>query len=221
MGTGLSASNALKRKSTNPTHCGREVRHKRNPFIDDEVDVDNSDADVDVSDGDSELETFSIDDSFVLKPFWILSRWPEPETLTKRITIYIQLTCGCTKDDYIINISENGRVLEVTVSWPSPMSDIYMMHKKWLDLPPVHPDHKTVNDAEILGFQESLRKLRKTNSDKLNSVIRIPLPFAVQKQYEAHPMGWRGTTHRGLYIRLRATDNAYGLTSNNKDFEIV
>lgn len=79
-----------------------------------------------------------------------------------------------------------------------------MMHKKWLGLPPINPNHKIINDAEILGFQESLRKIRKTNSDKLSSVFRVPLPFSVQKQHEAHPMGWGGTTHRGLYIRLRA-----------------
>lgn len=120
MPNGLSNSKQLKRKSTNLNHIGRDVRHKRNIYFDDEAEIGGSGSEHDISDRDSEEEALSTDESFVLKPFWIMSRWSGPETLTKRITICIQLTCGCSKDDYIINVSDDGMVLEVLVSWPSP-----------------------------------------------------------------------------------------------------
>ena len=92
------------------------------------------------------------------------------------------------------------------------------MHKKWLNrastdrFEPYHPKY--------LGFEKALEKLRKSSSDHVKSVARIPLPHPVLSHIEKkYNLRWKGDSTRMLYVDLKANIEDYAVANDTESFE--
>ena len=59
-----------------------------------------------------------------LKPFYLLSKWAEPGTKTKRISVAVVLPSGVPKCSFYAHVADRGPFLEITVTWPAPLIDV-------------------------------------------------------------------------------------------------
>lgn len=55
------------------------------------------------------------------------AEWEEPGTLTKRVTVYIQLPSGTCEGDFCIEVVDEGEALELKVKWPETMTNANML----------------------------------------------------------------------------------------------
>lgn len=148
-------------------------------------------------------------------PLYLMSEWQEPRTTLKCLTIAIILPSGVGPGHFKLQVVEEGECLEVTVDWPSPLTDIPMMHKKWFGngLSDVHP--------KILGFESALKMLRTNRIDAVRSTARIGLPFTVQPNLNGqHNLAWRDNSTRMVYLDLKAVVDDYANINDIQDFEV-
>ena len=76
----------------------------------------------------------------------------------------------------------------------------------------------------VLGFEATLSELRKRSSDAVESIARIPLPFAVMTQIVAkNNLSFReGGGTKMLYVDLRAAAVVeYGVVADEDEFTDV
>ena len=109
----------------------------------------------------------------------MLSSWAEQSTLTRRLSVAIIVPAGVGSGDFTIAVVGGRQLLQLAGRWPQPLVDVLAMHLRKLtdsqcSFMPYHPS--------VLGFEASLRELRKLSPDAMESVARTPLPFAVQSQ---------------------------------------
>lgn len=156
------------------------------------------------------------------RPVYIISEWEEPHTLVKRITIAVTLTCGVPLTSFAARVVEDGKVLQLTITWPEALLNPQRLCRKWLQskgsdsMTPYHP--------EILGFQRCLKSLRSGWKDSIQSTSRIVLPFIVEKLIDlqkAISFG-DGTNEKVVYIRLRQSIDEYAADQRRPlEFETV
>lgn len=104
----------------------------------------------------------------------------------------------------------------MSIKWPDVLTDMSMLHKKWLlnnELSDVHP--------KILGFETALKGLRANCNENVLSYGRIGLPFTVEPNFLQHNIGWRDNSSRVLYVDLRALVDDYGDQNESTDFDLV
>ncbi|KAI0556935.1 hypothetical protein FGB62_372g08 [Gracilaria domingensis] len=143
----------------------------------------------------------------------------EPHTTTKRCTVVVHLPSGVSHEDFTIHVVDEGNYLELDVKWPRPLTDLKLMHSKWLKLP-LQGQYTTFH-PEFLGFESALKELRSHNAEEVHSKARFHLPFVVERTFETYNMIYKDGT-KLVYIRLKAhTDSyeCYGRTFNA--FEVV
>lgn len=66
------------------------------------------------------------------QPNFILSEWEEYGSTIGRINVAIWLPLGVLPNNYTLNVSPCGTILEVHVVWPNVFSDPMLLHKHWL-----------------------------------------------------------------------------------------
>ena len=161
-----------------------------------------------IEDSDSEdLETGAgselISGELTFKPLYMISRWAEQFTLTKRLCVAIILPSGVGSGNFTITVVDGGQFLQLAVRWPQALVDVLVMHRWKL------ADSQSgfmLYHPSVLGFEASLSELRKRSSDAVESVARIPLPFAVQSQVVSrhNPAFREGGGTKMLYVDLTA-----------------
>lgn len=120
-------------------------------------------------------------------PLFFIFQWSESETLTKRVTVAINLPPGVEMGGFTVRALIGGGSLELTVSWPGQRVDMKAMHKKWLlnlsiKFEMYHPELKRI--------YESLKKHRAKAFDWRTSKAVISLPCQVQiHTSEKHNLG--------------------------------
>lgn len=156
-------------------------------------------------------------------PLALISQWDENITTCPMATVAIVLPSGVGAGDFKIQVIEDGDVLELTVTWPTPLVDIEEMHLKWLKCDdsgkPISTEI-TRHHPKILGFQKKLRMIREHFNKTPESVARFGLPFTVQPQpVSQYNLGWKNNTCRMVYVDLRSISNNYASINDSKDFE--
>lgn len=68
------------------------------------------------------------------RPLTLISEWVEPKSLTRRLTICVNLPSGIEVSGFSVRVVEGGEFLEVTVVWPKPFLDVEVLHRKWIKL---------------------------------------------------------------------------------------
>lgn len=145
-----------------------------------------------------------------------MSEWQEPRTTTMRLSFAIVLPSGIT--GFKVRVIEEGDCLELTVDWPKPLTDINMMHRKWL----VNDSEFTDVHPKILGFEAALKNLRENCTESVHSTAQIGLPFSVESHIDGkYNIGWREDSTRMLYVDLKATVDEYAAVNDLDEFEIV
>lgn len=152
-------------------------------------------------------------------PIHIISVWKEPGTTNNRISLAILLPSGVTVGNFSYRVLEGGREFELTVRWPDPMVDLDMMHKKWLTED--GPGRMEKYHPKYIGFEHALKVFRSRSSDRVESLARIALPFAVQTHIECrNNLGWREDRSRMLYVDLKAYEQQYAEIKDENSFEL-
>ena len=110
--------------------------------------------------------------------------------MTKRMSMAIVLPSGIDTGHFSIRVIEDGLHVELTVQWPDVLLDMQLLHRKWLQsknridaIEPYHP--------KIVGFGSFLKNLRHAHMEKVESTVRIRLPFRVQTHIEGkYNLAW-------------------------------
>lgn len=61
-----------------------------------------------------------------------LSVWKESATRTPRITVSFVLPSGLEKGGFSVRVNNNGTKLEINLKWRARMTDLKLIHKRWL-----------------------------------------------------------------------------------------
>ena len=133
----------------------------------------------------------------------------------------IILPPGVREGSFIISVVDGGEFLQLAVRWSTPLLDVLVMHR-WM-----------ISDADcgfmsyhpsVLGFEATRSELRKRSSDAVESISRIPLPFAVMTQVVAkNNLSFKeGGGTKMIYVDLRtAAGVQYGVAADADEFKDV
>ena len=113
------------------------------------------------------------------KPLYLVAEWQEQGTLTKRVTVVINLPSGVVVGDLIISVPEGGLFLEFSVRWPQQLVNLELLHMKWLRSNEISMSHR-----KIEAFEHALKRKCAKVTDYVMSTTKIPLPLAVQTHIE-------------------------------------
>ena len=156
-------------------------------------------------------------------PIYLLSQWTEPSTTTRRLSVASLLPSGVSPGKFRVRVMPGGRVLELVVEWPAPLTDLRLLHKKWI-APLTADDRIETYHPKFLGFEAALKSHPENLKDKVESPANIALQISVQTHIEQRiNLGWFDQTARVIYIDLKANEDNYGLIMPHDDnsFEIV
>lgn len=153
-------------------------------------------------------------------PLHLISEWIKSGTKSKMVTVSIVLPSGVGPRQCSTRIVEGGRELELTVKWPVPLTDLSVMHKKWLNSRAA--DIIGVYHPKYIGFETALNALRNNECDNLHSATRISLPFPVQTNFgERFNLGWIDDSTRIVYVDLKAYEDNDSLLRDENSFELL
>lgn len=156
------------------------------------------------------------------QPLSLISEWIEPKTMTKRVTVCINLPSGVSSDGFAVRVLEGGEFLELAVVWPQPFADVDLLHRKWTTLRTEDSEFMSEFHPEMLGFEQTLKTLRERSTDIVKTITKISLPFPVETHMVSQfALAWRDDTTRAIYVRLRATEEDYAVKNNSVEFEVV
>lgn len=113
-----------------------------------------------------------------VQPLHMISEWIEPGTTTKRLTVAILLPSGVLSGQFAVRVADDGCALEISITWPNPMVELKMLHRKWLQAD--GSDRIEVYHPKLIGFERFLKSYRTRSTDKIESTARINLPYQVQ-----------------------------------------
>ena len=189
---------------------------KRRRTVEEEEETDNGDEGSE--DGDDIMPRGSM--SFM--PLTLISEWLEPKTMTKRVTVSINLPSGVSNTGFAVRVLDGGLYLELTVTWPVPMTSVEILHREWTEPPIDRPEFMSEYYPEILSFEQALKRGGGHSPYTVQSVTNVSLPLAVETHIVSQSaLGWRDDAMRAVYIRLKALVEDYAVQNNSSEFEIV
>lgn len=138
------------------------------------------------------------------RPLLVQSEWIEPHTMTKRLPLAILLRSGIEAGGFCSRVLYDGEYIELAIRSPCPLMNPELLHKKWL-ISIEDGERIELYHPNIIEFQNTLKLLRKTASDSMESKMRTRLPFAVQTHIEKKQLfSWRDSTFRIIYLGLKS-----------------
>lgn len=133
------------------------------------------------------------------------------------IKVSILLPSGVGGGTWSIRVSEDGLHLILTVTWPKPLVNVRVLHKKCLDA-----DKMTTYHPCITGFEESLKNMRKHMNENIVSTSRIGLPERAETHiYAQHNLRFKEYGTDILYVSLKSLCRLYGLGDNEDGFDEI
>eukprot|EP00171_Calliarthron_tuberculosum_P006567 IDg6567t1 len=142
------------------------------------------------------------------KPIYSVGDWNNPEDLeNRRVSVAILMCSGIDKrNDFCLNVVNQGWVLEYSVVWPHAMVNMEALHKMWLlgagGVPRIEKYHPMLK-----SFDPFLEKLRRPHDGKIETKARISLPFKCETRFTFHTLQWAGSSQRvfmSFSVRLRS-----------------
>lgn len=102
------------------------------------------------------------------------------------------------------------RTLELIVDWPPFLTDLDMLHKKWLFSSGV--DHIRKYHPKYLEFECTLKVFFEHKSDSTRSKAHLLCPFPVETQMVSnHNLDWKDRSSRVVYIVLKSHSEDYAI----------
>ena len=89
--------------------------------------------------------------------------------------------------------------MEFTCVWPKEVTNVDLLHRKWLNS---NGDHRIYEEhPKLVGFEKFLKNLRRHANSSVESTCRIPLPFQVESHiYDRHNIQFLESNTRLAYI---------------------
>lgn len=151
------------------------------------------------------------------KSLHLISIWKEASTLRSCLTVAIVLPSGVSNGTWSVRVAEEGLSLIVKVAWPVPLTNVRVLHKKWLSSNQMAPCHPC-----ITGFEEALQRLRTHMNDKIISNATIYLPERVETHiYDKQNLRFNDHGADIVYVSLKASSKLYGLGDNEAGFDDI
>lgn len=167
---------------------------------------------------DAEITVEKVSDGVLV----VMAQWEEPQTLTKRVNVYIHMWAGISSNMFTITTVDDGRALEFRMDWPETMKNVDLMHRKWRNLPPTDPSHMSTHHVELLAFQKALQKYRANYGENIQACWKIPMPIRVrQNPVSQSLLRWSGSENTAIYVRYKGVDESYGNVRKQLTFEVV
>jgi len=156
----------------------------------------------------------------IFAPLHIGTSWTEPKTTIDMYTLVVVLPSGIGEGMFGLRVIEDGKALELTVDWPKPIRDVSLMHRKWL-----RPDAEegfTSYHPRCVSFENALKKLRSSSSQKIKSIAKFHMPFPVRKDIVAqHNLILPPDDTKLIYVDLKGVSADYAETHNHASFEHI
>lgn len=149
------------------------------------------------------------------KPLHLISYWKETFTTRQCISAVILLQSGI--DEYKLQVIDDGTMLQLTVTWPTQMTDVRVLHHCWLNMN--RSEYITEHHPKIGGFETALRRLRASVGEDIKSIANISLPCAVETTIDEEPLLWEDSGVRILYVDMKAAIDAYATSRPKKIFK--
>ena len=113
----------LNRKCTLSLFAGGPAG-KRHRTVEEEEEKDSGD------EGSEDSDEIMPHGSMSFMPLTLISEWLEPKTMTKRVTVCINLPSGVSNTSFAVRILDGGLYLELTVTWPVLVTSVEILHRK-------------------------------------------------------------------------------------------
>ena len=153
----------------------------------------------------------------------LVGEWEEPVTKTKHLTVVLNLPSRVNINEFTLRVLQGGMMLELSVTLPSPMLDLELLHQKWLTK--LNDDQSlpfTMYYPAVLSLEDALKEKRERANDSVGSTAHIQLPFGVQTQIlEKSNLYFKNSTTKVVYVELKAIEETYSISNDNDDFEEV
>lgn len=134
------------------------------------------------------------------------------------MTVAIVLPSGVDRN-FTVRVSPDGHNLLLSVTWPSPIVDLKMLHRKWISSN--GDDHLEMYHPKFIDFEHFFKKFRVVNIDTIESTAVIKLLFQVQTHIsDKFSLWWDDSSSKVIYVELRGQVNWYNFNSRNEDFEV-
>lgn len=148
---------------------------------------------------------------------YIISHWIEPSTTIARLNVAVLLPSGTKESNFKVGILPHGRVLEVSINFPSPLINMQLMHKYFITR------SGTFDAAEVSlainGFEKALKSRREHMDSDVINTTQIVLPFKVSTDFSYHYLGWQGDSTLIVYVKLHSHRDAYAHVSNSQQLQ--
>lgn len=105
---------------------------------------------------------------------YVMSQWMEPVMGTKRLNIAVLLPSGTTENNFKVSVVPHGRILEVAVNFPKPMTHMPTLHR-YFDSRLAVFDSAEISLA-INGFENALKSRKEHMDSNVVNSTQIMLP---------------------------------------------
>ena len=119
-----------------------------------------------------------------------------------------------------MRVVDEGWGIELKVMRPKELQDPSLLCRKWLSLKEEEGGIK-LHHPKIIGYENSLKRMRRTHSEIIQSVARINLPFQTHSHFDSKHNLLFPNGCRVIILELPASVEEYGLQSDNDSFEKV
>lgn len=108
-------------------------------------------------------------------PLYSYSEWIESGSLTKNLTLAINLPSGLFDSANSVRVVD-GEYLEMRAAWPQALVDVEILHKFWLDRPVVEGGLERYH-PRIVGFEKTMKEKRDHMHEGLKSTVNTLCHF--------------------------------------------
>lgn len=118
-----------------------DMRKKRSLIDEDVIEIEEN-VYANASEGEGDLQSGENVQFNTFKPTpTIISKWIEPQTRTKWLTISINLHCRVRVSGFLMRGSQDGLALFLSANWSESFLDPLKIHRRLINLPPNHHDY--------------------------------------------------------------------------------
>lgn len=110
-------------------------------------------------------------------PPQIISDLVEAKARARRLSVATLLLSGVSPEQFSIRVSEDGQVLQVTITWPNSLVDSNLLHRKWLQSK--ESDHIKTYHPNLIIFEQCSKTCRSRNSVGAEYTALVSLPLQV------------------------------------------
>lgn len=64
-------------------------------------------------------------------PLYLISEYKDRETGKICAAVAVRMPSGISENGLVVEVTDEGQVLEISLIWPKALTDVDLLHKKW------------------------------------------------------------------------------------------